>query len=194
MAIRMDNNQLNNFDNGSNRNQGGPGNGNNGGNGNNQNPKKNNLLPMLIAALLSLLVISFFMQMLSGATNQEITYNEFTAMIAAKEIDSVEIEASKIVIYPKVEKTYAMFYTQPTVTYYTGKIEDDDTLTQRLLEAGIEVKGTVPDSSGLILTILSWILPVLLMWGLLSLLFRKMGSGGGAFSMGKSNAKVYVQK
>ncbi len=190
----MDNNQLNNYDNGSNRNQGGQGNGNNGGNGNNQNPKKNNLLPMLIAALLSLLLISFFMQLISGATNQEITYNEFITMIEQGKVESVEIESSQIVIYPKVENAYAMFYTRPTVTYYTGKIENDDTLAQRLLEAGIEVNGTVPDSSGLILTILSWILPVLLMWGLLSLLFRKMGGGGGAFNMGKSNAKVYVQK
>jgi len=190
----MDNNQFNNYDNGSNRNQGGPGNGNNGGNGNNQNPKKNNLLPMLIAALLSLLFISFFMQLITGATNQEITYNEFIAMIEQDKVDSVKIESAQIIIYPKVENAYAMFYTQPTVTYYTGKIEDDDTLAERLLDADIEVKGTVPDSSGLILTILSWILPVLLMWGLLSLLFRKMGGGGGAFSMGKSNAKVYVQK
>ncbi len=194
MAIRMDNNQLNNYDNGSNRNQGGPGKGNNGGNGNNQSPKKNNLLAMLIAALLSLLLISFFMQTITGATNQEITYNEFIAMVESGEIESVEIGSSEITIYPKVEKVYPMFYAQPTVSYYTGKIEDDDTLTQRLLEAGVEVSGVTADGSGILLTILSWILPVLLMWGLLSLLFRKMGGSGGAFSMGKSNAKVYVQK
>ena len=194
MAIRMDNNQFNNYDNGSNRNQGGQGNGNNGGNGNNQNPKKNNLLAMLIAALLSLLLISFFMQMITGATNQEITYNEFIAMVESGKVESVEIGSSEITIYPKVENAYAMFYTQPTVSYYTGKIEDDDTLTQRLLDAGVEVSGVTADGSGLLLTILSWVLPVLLMWGLLSMLFRKMGGSGGAFSMGKSNAKVYVQK
>ncbi|MBQ7942984.1 MAG: ATP-dependent zinc metalloprotease FtsH [Lachnospiraceae bacterium] len=190
----MDNNQFNNYDNGSNRNQGGQGNGNNGGNGNNQNPKKNNLLAMLIAALLSLLLISFFMQMITGATNQEITYNEFIAMVESGKVESVEIGSSEITIYPKVENAYAMFYTQPTVSYYTGKIEDDDTLTQRLLDAGVEVSGVTADGSGLLLTILSWVLPVLLMWGLLSMLFRKMGGSGGAFSMGKSNAKVYVQK
>ena len=83
---------------------------------------------------------------------------------------------------------------QPTITYHTGKIEDDDTLTQRLLDANVEVSGSVPDGSGIILSILSYILPILLMWGLLSLLLRKMTGGGGAFSMGKSNAKVYVQK
>ena len=82
---------------------------------------------------------------------------------------------------------------QSQITYKTGKVEDDDTLTKRLLDAGIQVQGTLPDSSGVILNILSFILPVLLMWGLLSMLMRKM-TGGGAFSMGKSNAKVYVQK
>ena len=193
----MDNNQVNNYDNNSGRNPNGQGNGNgNGGNnnGNNQNPKKQNLLILLVAALISLLCISYFMRAITGATNREITYNEFVAMVETGEIESVKIESSQIVIYPKLKETNAFFYTQPVITYYTGKIEDDDTLTKRLLDAGVEVKGTVPDGSGLIISILSYILPVLLMWGLLSVLFKKMTGGGGAFSMGKSNAKVYVQK
>lgn len=193
----MDNNQINNYDNNSGRNPNGQGNGNgNGGNnGNNQNPKKQNLLILLIAALISLLCISYFMKAITGATNREITYNEFVSMVEAGEIESVEIESSQIVIYPKIKETNNLFYyTQPVITYYTGKIEDDDTLTQRLLDAGVEVKGAVPDSSGFLISILSYILPVLLMWGLLSMLLKKMTGGGGAFSMGKSNAKVYVQK
>ena len=189
----MDNNQFNNYDNNSNRNNQGNGN-DNGNGGNGKNPKKQNLLILLIAALISLLCISYFMRVVSGATNKEISYNEFMEMIDEDQIDKVEIDSSQIVIYPKKQESANMFYTQPVITYYTGKIEDDDTLTQRLLDAGVEVKGSVPDSSGIILSILSYILPVLLMWGLLSLLFRKMTGGGGAFNMGKSNAKVYVQK
>ena len=181
----MNNNQMN----GSSNN-----NGSNGNNGNGQNPKKQNLLILLIAALISLLIISYFMRAVTGVTNQEISYNEFVTMIENGEIEKVTIDSSEIIIYPKVETPANVFYTQPMMTYYTGKIEDDDTLTQRLLEAGIEVSGTVPDGSGIILSILSYILPILLMWGLLSLLFKKMAGGGGAFSMGKSNAKVYVQK
>lgn len=193
----MDNNQFNNYDNNSGRNPNGQGNGNgNGGNnnGNGQNPKKQNLLILLVAALISLLCISYFMKAITGATNREITYNEFVTMIENGEVESVQIESSQIVIYPKVKETNNFFYAQPVITYYTGKIEDDSTLTQRLLEADVEVKGTVPDGSGLIISILSYILPILLMWGLLSLLLKKMTGGGGAFSMGKSNAKVYVQK
>ena len=197
----MDNNQQNQYE-GSNssRNNGGSGNNNNNnngngsGNGNGQNPKKQNLLILLVAALLSLLCISYFMRAVTGATNQEIPYNEFVNMIEAGEVEKVKIESSQITIYPKTEELTNPFLSQSVITYYTGKIEDDDTLTQRLLDAGVEVKGTVPDSSGLIISILSYILPMLIMWGLLSMLFKKMSGGGGAFSMGKSNAKVYVQK
>ena len=188
---------MNNYDNNSGRNPNGQGNGNgNGGNnnGNGQNPKKQNLLILLVAALISLLCISYFMRAITGATNKEITYNEFVTMIENGEIESVKIESSQITIYPKVKETNVFFYAQPTITYYTGKVEDDSILTQRLLDAKVEVKGTVPDGSGLIISILTYILPILLMWGLLSMLLKKMTGGGGAFSMGKSNAKVYVQK
>lgn len=190
----MDNNQFNQYNN----NSGGNGN-NNGGSGGNGNrngrdPKKQNLLILLIAALLSLLCISYFMKAFTGATDTEISYNQFISMIEEGQVEKVKIESNQITIYPKSKQTVSLFYMQPTITYHTGKIEDDDTLTQRLLDANVEVSGSVPDGSGIILSILSYILPILLMWGLLSLLLRKMTGGGGAFSMGKSNAKVYVQK
>ena len=194
----MDNNQFNNYDNNSGNNNRGPGNGgNNNNNGNNgKDPKKQSLLIMLVAALISLLCISYFMRTLTDVTNHEITYNQFLQMIDEGKVESVKIESSQIIITPKSvdiisSNPFANYQSQ--ITYKTGKVEDDDTLTKRLLDAGIQVQGTLPDSSGVILNILSFILPVLLMWGLLSMLMRKM-TGGGAFSMGKSNAKVYVQK
>ena len=69
-------------------------------------------------------------------------------------------------------------------------------MTQRLLENDVDVKGVVPDSSGMILSIiLTYIAPVLLLWLILSLLFRRMAkNGGGVMGIGKSNAKVYVEK
>ena len=190
----MDNNQFNQYNNnsGGNGNNNGSSGGN--GNGNGRDPKKQNLLILLIAALLSLLFISYFMKAFTGATDTEISYNQFISMIEEGQVEKVKIESNQITIYPKSKQTVSLFYMQPTITYHTGKIEDDDTLTQRLLDANVEVSGSVPDGSGIILSILSYILPILLMWGLLSLLLRKMTGGGGAFSMGKSNAKVYVQK
>jgi cell division protease FtsH len=135
----------------------------------------------------------------TGATTKEISYSEFISMLDAGKVQSVKIESSQIEITPVTNSAYQnssqySFFQYPTVTYITGKVEDDDTLTQRLLDAGVEVSGTVPDGSGIILSLLYYIVPILVMWGLLSLLFRKMTGSGGAFSMGKSNAKVYVQK
>jgi cell division protease FtsH len=196
----MDNNQLNNFDNNTGRN-GGNGNNNNSNNNNGHNnngrdPKKQSIIIMVIAAVISLLCISYFTRVVTGATTKEITYSEFISMLEAGKVESVKIETSQIEITPVTNTNYNSqysFFQYPTVTYITGKVEDDDTLTQRLLDAGVEVTGTVPDGSGIILSLLYYIVPILLMWGLLSLLFRKM-TGGGAFTMGKSNAKVYVQK
>jgi cell division protease FtsH len=199
----MDNNQLNNFDDNSNRNNGGDGNNHNGngngGGGNSRDPKKQSIIIMVIAAVISLLCISYFTRAVTGATTQEISYSEFISMVEAGKVASVKIESSQIEITPVTNNSYQSnnysLFQYPTVTYITGKVEDDDTLTQRLLDAGVEVSGTVPDGSGIILSLLYYIVPILLMWGLLSLLLRKMtGGSGGAFSMGKSNAKVYVQK
>ncbi len=198
----MDNNQFNQFENNSNRNNGGPGKGGNGGNGNNNNgkdPKRQSIIIMVIAAVLSLLCISYFTRAVSGATTVEISYNEFINMVESGRIQSVKIESNQLQITPVAEAWEDKMVGNPfayavKVTYVTGKVEDDETLTQRLLDAGVEVRGTVPDGSGIILSLLYYIVPILLMWGLLSLLFRKMTGGGGAFSMGKSNAKVYVQK
>ena len=88
-----------------------------------------------------------------------------------------------------------------TTTYITGKAEDDTALTERLLQySDVKFQREVPESSSMLLYILLYyILPILLMWGLLSLLFRRISKGGGGFGgmgmgVGKSNAKVYVQK
>ena len=198
----MDEN-LNQYDNGQNRGPNGPGGPNNGGQGgpgnqNGNNPRKQSLIMLVIAALVTLLIISMFMKMMTGATNQEISYNDFIDMVEDQKIESVSVDSDRIVIYPKEDKnnnnpfTYSMM---SAVTYYTGKMEDDDTLAQRLLENDVEVRKETSDSSSVIMTVLLYyILPILLMWGLLSVLFRRMGGKGGPMGVGKSNAKAYVQK
>ena len=192
----MDDNNLNQYEgNGYNGNRGGNQNNNgNGGHGSNGEDPKQSIFLLLAAALITLLCMSYFMKMLTGGTEREITYNEFMKMVEAGEVDSVQIDTDRILILPK-EKESTGLYTMPTVTYYTGRIEDDN-LTQFLLEHEVDVSGVVPDGSGMILSIiLTYILPVLLMWILLSFLFRKISkSGGGVMGVGKSNAKVYVEK
>ena len=148
----MDNN-LNqydgNYNNGNNNGGRGPEN-QGGGTGNNGNdPKKQSLIILVIAALITLLSISMFMKFLTGSTNEEISYNEFINMIEEEKIESVLVESDRITIYPKQANHMNPFlyaYGSNT-TYYTGKMEDDDTLTARLLKHDIEIKNrwrTVP--------------------------------------------------
>ena len=94
----MDNNQVNNYDNNSNRNNGGPGNGGNGGNNNNngKDPKKQSIIIMITAAVLSLLCISFFTRAVTGATTVEISYNKFIEMVESGKIESFKIELNQI--------------------------------------------------------------------------------------------------
>ena len=153
----MDNGNFNQYGNGN------GGNGNRGGNNNNgnrnggsgdQNPKRQNTLLLLVAALVTLLCMSFFMKIMNDATNQEISYNEFIEMVGKGKVESVEIGTDKLTIYPVPEeedqKEGLLQQATPPVTYYTGKIEDDDTLTQRLLEHNVKVSGDIPDNSSLL--------------------------------------------
>ena len=171
-----------------------------GGNGSGKDPKKQNIIMFAIAALISLLLVSSFVKLLTGDSEKEITYNEFITMLDEEKIESVIVGPDRVYVQPKAEKgnqspLLYLYGVNPSVTYYTGKIEDDDTLTARLLEHGVEVKGQVADGSAAVLSfLLSYVFPFLLMWVLLSFLFRKMSKGGGPMGVGKSNAKVYVQR
>ncbi|MCM1267895.1 MAG: ATP-dependent zinc metalloprotease FtsH [Bacteroidales bacterium] len=198
-------NNVNPYDNGGGPTPGGPGNNGGGQNGpggpngsGGNDPRKQSLIMLVVAALITLLCISVFMKMLTGATNQEVTYNEFIQMVEDGKVKSVSVGSDRITIYPKAAQTTTSIlypYSAGVNTYYTGKMEEDDKLAERLLAHKIEMKKEVSDSSGMIMTILLYyILPVLLMWGLLSLLFRRMGGKGGPMGVGKSTAKAYVQK
>lgn len=195
----MDNGNLNQYGNGNNN---GGGSGGSGGNGQNrrgsgdQDPRRQNLFIFLIAALITLLCMSYFMKIMNNNTNREIPYNEFVKMVESGQIESVKIGSDQITIKPRQpEQKEGLLYQVPVITYYTGKVEDDDTLTQRLLRYDVEIVGEIPDNSSFLLSILlTYVLPIALCWILLSFLFRKMSGGGGPMGVGKSNAKVYVQK
>ncbi len=185
---------------GNNRGGGGNGRGNGNGGGNGQPPKQN-ILVMLVATLLALLFISYFVRGINNETTREIPYNQFIDLIEDGKVESVTIETDRIVITPKEDAELGgEGEDRPAalplkITYYTGKIEEDETLTARLLENGVEVSGEVPDGSSMIVSLLlTYILPIVIMWVLLGLLFRRMGRGGGIMGVGRSTAKEYVQK
>ena len=193
----MDNNNLNSYNGG-----GGYNNNNNGQGGGPQGPQgpggrppgRQNLMMILVAALVTLVCMSFFMRMLSGVSSQEISYNEFLEMVEEGRVERVEIGDSQITIIPKSDNGNNPFLQQPEITYYTGLVQDD-TLTQYLKDNGVEIYGEVPDNSGLLLSILlTYVLPFVAIIILFNFLMKKMSGGGGPMGVGKSNAKVYVQK
>ena len=164
-------------------------------------PKKHNLLFLLIASLITLVCMSYFMKSFDAATTKEIPYNEFVAMLEEGKVDSVYITSERVEIYPVEEKKesyafnpFALGQTS-SFTYYTGRAESNDALSERLLKADVEINPEIPDNSGVLMSILlTYILPILLLWGLMSFAYKKMSGGGGVMGVGKSNAKVYVQK
>lgn len=167
-------------------------NGNN--NGNNNAPKnKQTFLVLLIAAVITLLCMSFVNRLLTDGSTKEISYTEFLKMIEEGKIESVYVQSDRITILPKKEKTQNALAAMQMITYYTGRI-DDPRLTERLIAAGIEQRAEIPDRAGFIESLLMYILPFAIIWIGLSFLMRRMSGGGGMMGVGKSTAKVYVEK
>ena len=198
----MDNqNYQNNGNNNRNGNQSPNGNGNQnnkGGNGGNgpEAPKGQSVMVLLIASLLVLVTVSFIMKTMDGGATKEITYDTFLDMVEDGKVESVVVTSDRIEITPKKEEkeTVADYMQVSVQMYYTGVMKDDN-LAAFLREHDVSFKEEIPDNSGFLLSILlTYVLPIVLVWVLLSFLFRKMSGGGGPMGVGKSNAKVYVQK
>ncbi len=204
-------NQMNQYDNGGGYNNGGRGNGpggNGGGNGN-QPPRRPNIMMVLLAALSTVLLVFMLWNLLFGSSGsgQEVSYTKFLEYINEDKVDAVEVQSTGQVLFtlkadeekedtnaPGAMTGYPFYGNMPT-TYSTIIMEDLDTLTSRLEEHGIDGTRVLSDNSGRIFDILLYVvLPVLLMWILLGVVFKKMGGAGGPMGVGKSNAKVYVQK
>ena len=125
-----------------------------------------------------------------------ISYSQFLKMVEEDKVESVEIGSSEIKITPKEEKKDTKVNNGLTTikkTYYTGIVENPD-LLKTLEKHDVNIKGTIPDNTSVwIYNILSFVIPLVLVWVLLGFLMRRMG-GGGVMGVGKSNAKVYVEK
>ena len=172
-------------------------NSNNSNNNQNRNGKDNGprIAPMLVAVLVVLLIISYFTKALTNATTKEISYNEFISMLENGEVESVKLNSDKISVIPKTSESDNPYTAQVKITYVTGYVETNEQLANRLIDAGIEFSSDIPDnSSWLISIILTYILPLALFFLLISFLSRRMGGSAGVMGVGKSNAKIYVQK
>ena len=199
----MDNQAPNNYNNGNynggnNYNNGNNNNYNNGNNnGNNNGDKKNNhngqmILSFIMVTLGALFFISFFTSRFSQMSSKETTYSDFLKQLEQNNVKTVEFSNYEI-DYTLVEDKAAY-----KITYYTGAVNDPDlikTLKESKTSEGnpIEISATVPDNTSTwLLNILSFVIPLVVLWILFGFLMKRMG--GGAMGVGKTTAKVYVEK
>ena len=206
------------YNNGNNGNKGpgapGPGKGN--------DPKKQNIFLLALAAVITMIFLAMLMKGMSGP-KIEVSYSEFIEMVEEDKVESVTFIADRLDFSLRAEGEEkaadsdarkeegtsngtggsSVFRQQenfwgrmgvPTQNYYTIRVQDDE-LTQRLLDHDVDIQAQTTGLLDSIISILiTVVLPIGLMWLLLSFLFRKMSKGGGLMGMGKSTAKVYVQK
>ena len=159
-------------------------------NNNNKMPKNTQAIAIwVIAFLIAVAGISYLHNAITTRTNKELSYDTFMNMVDEKQVESVNVEDSKIIINPK--KTWEGY--KPGVTYYTVRMDNDLNLAERLRTAGVETLRTRRDGNFFIQTIVSYLLLFAAMGFLLNFMMRRVG-GGGLMGVGKSNAKVYVQK
>ena len=171
-------------------------NGQNNGPGNRKGPKNGQtIIIFLIVTVITLIVMALFNSMMNGTTNQEITYNKFMEMLDNDEVESVVIESNQYVITPKQQPYGFSSLKGMKFTYYTGVVNDPN-LSEKLLKAGVDFKKEIPDmSSELLYSILSFVLPLILIWVIMGFAMRRMGGGGGGvMGIGKNKARVYAQK
>ena len=162
-------------------------------NRNNKDPNKNNKqgfsFVIIVTILTAMMVFALYQFQGFGKEEEEISYNEFLKMIEDRKVDSVEVRSDRIVITAKKEKG-----ARTAKEYYTGVIRDD-TLSNKLYKAGVEYKQHIPDTSSMVVAqMISYFLPVVLLVGMIVWMTRRMSKGGGLMGVGKSNAKMYVEK
>lgn len=158
----------------------------------NDGPKnKQSLLVLLICIMACLVCVNLLSRMTRNMTS-EIPYSQFIEMLENGEVESVVLRSDTLTITPKTQQSMV-----GTTEIYTTLMEDESELTQRLEEAGVENYYKEPPdmTSSIIYSLLSIVLPVVIMVGLFSFLFRRINKGGGMMGgVGKSRAKAYVQK
>ena len=157
---------------------------------NNKGPKnKQSLLVLLICIMVSLFGMNMLSRMTSNVSS-EISYSEFIQLLDNGQVESVVINSDDL----KVTLKNSGKLGKETKTVIAT--EDENELTKRLDEANVEFKREKPNMAGeLLYAILSFVVPVVLMFALISLFFRRMNKGGGMMGgVGKSKAKAYVQK
>ena len=151
---------------------------------------------LMVAALIATLLINSLYTTIANAYLSEITYNEFQTYLDKDEIAELEFQSDRMVILTRDE---AKKPSSQQRLYYTGYIPNvsNDELKDRLDAQGVEYNTEIVEQASPIVTfVVTWLLPVIIMYALFSLLMRGMTKrmGGGIGGIGESKAKVYMEK
>lgn len=169
-------------------------------------PLKNPLVIFLIISVVATILLNAAMISLQGSQKKEISYNEFITMLEEKKVDEVIISRNEINIYskPAEEGTSALSISsilgmsntdrENREMFYTGYIYDEK-LIDKLDAAGVKYSTPVEHENPILSFIITWILPLVIIYLLFFLFMRsmskRMGGGGGIMGFGQSNAKMY---
>ena len=157
-------------------------------NPNNKNNKQGFSFIILVTLITSILVMALYQFQGEGAES-EITYDKFLEYVDKGQVARVEIQNDQLVITMKKEKG-----ERTAKEYYTGVVKDD-TLSERLYKHHVVYSQEIPDTtSAIIWQLIGTFLPIALLVGMIVWMTRKMAKGGGMMGVGKSNAKMYVEK
>ena len=151
---------------------------------------------LMVAALIATLLINSLYTTIANAYLSEITYNEFQTYLDKDEIAELEFQSDRMVILTRDE---AKKPSSQQRLYYTGYIPNvsNDDLKDRLDAQGVEYNTEIVEQASPIVTfVVTWLLPVIIMYALFSLLMRSMTKrmGGGIGGISESKAKVYMEK
>ena len=166
---------------------------------NNNDIRSRRILLLTVAALIATLLINTLYTSISKSYLTEVRYDEFLTMLDGGEISELEFQSEDRVVFAKKSDTDASGTAKKL--YYTGLIPNQDTtaLTDKLDRMGVEYNRELPEETSPIVSfVVSWLLPVIVMYALFSLLMRsmskRMGGMGGLGGIGESKAKVYMEK
>lgn len=181
----MDNNFYQNNNNQNNNNQN---------NGNGNKPNKNTIIPVVVAIVAALMFMTLSSYLTTAITTKEITYNQFVTLLEEEKVDTVVFDNGKIVITPKSSDKSLIQYK-----FWTTDLEEKDlTLVQELKTKYTDVNFRAEYDNGS-QDVMFFIIQLVVSFGVFYFIFAMMmkkssGGRGGIFGVGKSNAKVYIQK
>lgn len=161
--------------------------------GNKQN--KQGWLLVLLTTLLTTFIVVGMLELTDSVTKKEISYSEFIQMVDDGKVEEVLFEPDKYTITLKEGEGEQGVLDNIKVTYYTGIIEDES-LTERLNDAKVKYSSKIPDTASAIFWnfIFTFVLPFGVIFILMNMFMKRMSKGGGMMGIGKSNAKMYVEK